>query len=241
MFMHSGDKEKYTFFKFEGKWLRGYDTFNHIASLGLDLHWRRKTAQFLARQLDGKMSKAHVLDLACGTGDMAIAVREAHPAGIIIGTDPSRDMLAFGRNKLHRLAQNSVYLVNTVKRLPFPQASFDAISCAFGLRNFSDLEGDISEMYRLLKPQGRLYALEFYQPQTLMAKLLLALYRRTIFPLLGFLLTSNIKAYRYLFSSIFRFKTTDEFVQLLARQGFGPAKIKPFFFGLVHLVVAEKP
>ncbi len=231
---------KYTFFKFEGDWLRGYDAFNHIASFGLDLRWRRKTARLLAQQLNRNGVKGAVLDLACGTGDMAIAVRKADGKSAIVGTDPSKDMLDHGKDKLSKLPENSIHLVNTVECLPFPDASFDAITCAFGLRNFSDLPGDLREMHRLLKPQGRIYALDFYQPQSWLTKSLLKAYNNTVFPLLGLLLTGHVKAYRYLFSSIFRFKTTGEFTSMLETQGFQCSTVKSFFLGLVHLVVAEK-
>lgn len=232
--------KRYTFFKFEGEWLRGYDAFNHIASFGLDLRWRRKTAQLLTQQLNGNQANAAVLDLACGTGDMALAVRKAGNGTVIVGTDPSKEMLARGKLKLKRLPENSIYLINTVERLPFPDASFDAITCAFGLRNFSDLPGDLREMHRLLKPHGRVYALDFYQPRSWFTKSFLKAYNSTVFPLLGFLLTGHVKAYRYLFSSIFRFLTTDEFRRMLEAQGFRRSTIKSFFFGLVHLVVAER-
>ncbi len=220
--------------------MRGYDAFNHIASFGLDLRWRRKTARLLAEQLDGHQANAAILDLACGTGDMAIAVRKANDSAMIVGTDPSKDMLDRGKVKLKELPGNSIFMIKTVERLPFSDASFDAITCAFGLRNFSNLAGDLQEMHRLLKPQGRIYALDFYQPQSWLTKSLLKVYNSTVFPLLGFLLTRHVKAYRYLFSSIFRFKTTGEFMGMLKTQGFKHSTMKAFFLGLVHLVVAEK-
>ena len=232
--------KKHTFFEFKGAMVQGYDRFNHLASAGQDIRWRKATAKHLKSFLSTRKSKTFVLDLATGTGDMAITIGRICTNVKIIGTDPSREMLFIGKEKLEQNHQNSISLVNTVSRLAFPNASFDAVICAFGFRNFTHLKDDLKELYRLLNDNGRIYALEFFQPKTKIADRLLKIYKKTLFPLLGFLLTGQIWPYKYLFSSIVRFKTPEEFSTLLNECQFKTIETQSFFFGLVHLIIAEK-
>jgi demethylmenaquinone methyltransferase/2-methoxy-6-polyprenyl-1,4-benzoquinol methylase len=114
------------------------------------------------------------------------------------------------------------------------------VTCAFGFRNFIYLDRDLQELHRVLKRGGRIYALEFYQPQSAFIGTLLQIYQRTVFPLVGYLVSRQTRAYKYLFSSIVGFKTREEFSGLLDKGGFLLLGSEQFFFGLAHLIVAEK-
>ncbi len=233
-------RRHYTRFKFEGTFTRGYDAFNHVATLGMDLYWRRKTAEQVSRDLGGAADAGIVLDLACGTGDMACAVARAVPGVRVIGSDPSAEMLSYGRDKLSAWA-GRIEVVQAVSLLPFPDGSFSAITCAFGVRNFIALADDLQESLRLLRPGGRLNVLEFFVPENFLIKAVLKSYNALVFPLLGFLLTGRVGPYRYLFNSIFSFKTVPDFSDLLKRTGFADIRIRRFFFGMVHLASGCKP
>jgi demethylmenaquinone methyltransferase/2-methoxy-6-polyprenyl-1,4-benzoquinol methylase len=233
-----GQKSRYTRFTFEGPFIKGYDAFNHIATFGLDLRWRCKTAESVRRDLHGSAVPGAILDLACGTGDMARAV--ALTAGRpVVGSDPSPTMLTLGNAKLAPL-NGRISLVRAVARLPFPDRTFSAITCAFGVRNFVNLAADLRESYRLLQPGGWINVLEFFVPQNFLIKTVLKTYNALFFPFLGFLLTGRVRPYRYLFNSIFSFKTVPEFTRLLTETGFAQVRVRSFFFGMVHLVSGRK-
>jgi len=233
-------RRHYTRFKFEGTFTRGYDVFNHVATLGLDLFWRRKAAEQVSRDLNGTACPGAVLDLACGTGDMAAAVARAHPGVQVVGSDPSAAMLHYGREKFETW-NGRIAVVQAVSLLPFPDGVFSAITCAFGVRNFVALADDLQESLRLLRPGGRLNVLEFFIPGNLLIKAVLKSYNALLFPFLGFVLTGRVGPYRYLFNSIFTFRTVPDFCTLLEGAGFRDIRIRSFFFGMVHLVSGGKP
>ena len=233
-------KVPYTRFKFEGQFIKGYDAFNHIATFGLDLVWRRKAAKILHQDLNGATGALPVMDLACGTGDMARAIVNAVPDAFVVGSDPSGSMMEHSREKLSPYS-GRIAMVRAVSKLPFADSAFSAITCAFGVRNFVQLSDDMSESLRLLKPGGRLYVLEFFVPQNLISKAVLKTYNALVFPFLGFLVTGRIAPYRYLFNSIFTFKTVPDFIALLSQSGYADVRAKRFFFGMVHLVSGRKP
>ncbi|HOT96024.1 MAG TPA: ubiquinone/menaquinone biosynthesis methyltransferase [bacterium] len=232
-------KSHYTRFKFEGPFIRGYDAFNHIATVGLDLRWRRKSATVVVREMRGSAATL-VLDLACGTGDMARAIAQVAPGARVIGSDPSQTMLFEGRDKLSDW-NGRIAMVRAVGRLPFRDASFAAITCAFGVRNFIHLEEEMREALRLLQPGGWIHVLEFFLPGNWLTRAVLKSYNALVFPFLGFILTGRIRPYRYLFNSIFTFRSVPDFTELLQRTGYGQVRVRRFFFGMVHLVSANKP
>jgi len=190
--------------------------------------------------LNGRAAPGVVLDLACGTGDMAAAVARAAAGVRVVGTDPSAEMLHYGRDKF-AASEGRIAVVQAVSLLPFPDGAFSAITCAFGVRNFVALNDDLQESLRLLQPGGRLNVLEFFVPGNLLIKAVLKVYNALIFPFLGFLLTGHVGPYRYLFNSIFTFKSVPDFCALLERTGFRDIRIRRFFFGMVHLVSGGKP
>jgi len=230
--------KSYTHFEFKGRFVIGYDAFNHAASLGLDLLWRARTARLIRQRLQSK-GRPVILDLACGTGDMIFAVEKALPAALTVGTDPSADMLQLGLKK--KTARSSPgQLFRAVSHLPFRDQTFNAITCAFGARNFVHLREDLQELWRLLRPDGAIYVLDFYVPKNRFVRGLLLFYNFLIFPFLGFLLTGRVGPYRYLYKSIFRFRTASDFMGLARQVGYCRVEKKGFFFGLAHVIIAQK-
>jgi len=227
-------KPDYTLYHFHGRVVRHYDAFNHLTSLGLDLLWRRATARRVARHLK---REALVLDVGCGTGDMALAVLRAASGVTPVGLDPSVEMLE--RLSMKRRGA-ALPLVCAVNPYPFQPARFDAITGAFVFRNFTRLPADLEELHRLLRSGGRLYALDFYRPERLIPHLMLRALESSIVPIIGWLLTGNSAPYRYLCASIRRFRSAAEFENILRETGYADVHRHSFFFGLVNLIVAQK-
>jgi demethylmenaquinone methyltransferase / 2-methoxy-6-polyprenyl-1,4-benzoquinol methylase len=232
--------KQHSYFDFSGPFLKGYDRFNHLASVGLDYYWRRKTAHKVAKYLTQQNWTGPVLDLACGTGDMAAAVHSRIAGALIFGSDPSADMLTMALQKKRRSNWNRFFPIRAVNQLPFYDGSLPAITCGFGVRNFVHLRQDMQECMRVLQSGGRIYLLDFYKPQNRFADALLHIYKKLAAPLIGVMLTGQIKPYRYLMTSMYGFRTPDEMMGLLIEIAMRPVEIHSFFFGLVHLVVAEK-
>jgi demethylmenaquinone methyltransferase / 2-methoxy-6-polyprenyl-1,4-benzoquinol methylase len=232
-------KASYSFYEFHGEVVKGYDLFNHLASAGLDFFWRRATARTVKKFTDG-LPAAPLLDLACGTCDMAMALAQQMPGRSIVGVDPSADMLQAARRKIQKPQFTGISLVRGVSRLPFADGRFAAVTCAFGLRNFIHLQQELKEIHRLLEPGGAIFALDFYRPQNRFGRLFLTAFNALLFPLLGFIATGKTKPYRYLFASIFKFAAPAEFESLLQSCGFDRTRRRAFFAGLVHVIIAEK-
>lgn len=229
----------YTHFEFSGRFLKNYDRFNHLASMGLDRRWRRVTARRAAAFYRQRGWNAPVLDLACGTGDMAAAIHQVLQA-VVIGSDPSAEMLDLAATKKNRRGWSRFHPVRAVSRLPLADASVGAITCAFGVRNFVHLQQDMDECRRVLQPGGRIYLLDFYKPQNRFSHGLLQVYKKIIAPAVGALITGQAKPYRYLMESMYAFRSPQAMMEVLTAGGLQAVDIHPFFFGLVHLVVAEK-
>lgn len=211
-----------------------YDRLNHIMSFGTDRGWRRKAVQEIA----DKAHPMHILDVATGTGDFAIAIaRKAHTDSQITGIDLSEKMLEVGRQKV---SENIRLEQGDVEALSFANDTFDRVSVAFGIRNFEHLEKGLSEMCRVLKPGGKLVILELSYPDN---RLLLAgykFYTLKIIPLLGKLISGNISAYRYLPQSVLHFPKEDVIIPMLHNVGFARARVRRFTFGVCLMYVAEK-
>ena len=184
---------------------RDYDRMNHLMTAGLDRCWRKRAVQ----GLHGK-----VLDVACGTGDMAMELLRQGCS--VTGVDLSKEMMAIAKRK----APQAEYRLADVERLPFGDASFDAVTCAFGVRNFVHLEQGLSEMLRVLKPGGRMVILELATPDSSLIRPFYNLYTRRIIPWLGQRLAGSREAYTYLPRSIERFPKGDAFLQLIQNSGF---------------------
>jgi demethylmenaquinone methyltransferase/2-methoxy-6-polyprenyl-1,4-benzoquinol methylase len=213
-----------------------YDFLNHFLSMGIDRSWRRK-----AISEAGKVSPKHILDVATGTGDLAIAALKLNP-DTVTGVDIAHQMLEIGKNKLHKLRlQDKITLqYGDSEQLPFSDNSFDAITCAYGVRNFGDLQAGLKEMHRVLRTGGRVVVLEFSQPKTFLVKQLYKFYFRYILPLLGKIVSRHSNAYTYLPQSVMAFPEGSRFCSILEDCGFKNAKARPLTFGITTLYIAEK-
>ncbi len=214
-----------------------YDVLNHTLSFGTDKTWRRKGISFLR-----PFSPKTILDIATGTGDLAIAMQKTLHAEHIIGADISEGMMQRGREKVEKegLAEHISFEKQDCTALTYPDCSFDAVTAAFGVRNFEDIERGIAEMYRVLRHGGHIMILELSTPERFPMKQLYGIYSRTIIPFVGRLLSREKAAYRYLPQSVRVVPQGRVMEELLARQGFAHAKARTFTFGICSLYTGTK-
>jgi demethylmenaquinone methyltransferase/2-methoxy-6-polyprenyl-1,4-benzoquinol methylase len=214
-----------------------YDQLNHLLSLNTDKLWRQKTAKEVAQS-----RPKTILDLATGTADLAIEIAKRNPEAHIIGMDISKKMLEIGESKIkeqHLENQIDLHLGNAA-RLPFPNNSFDAVTVAFGVRNFEDLEHGLTEIYRVLKPNGIVFILEFSMPEKPPIKQIYRLYFKHILPKIGKIVSKEPTAYSYLPNSVERFPKPQNFMQLLAEHNLKNKETKQLSFGIAMLYLAAK-
>ncbi len=210
-----------------------YDFLNHVLSANSDRRWRR----IAARSLNGRHRR--VLDLATGTGDLAIAL--AQEGRTVAGADFCLDMLAVAREKAAGPGSRRLSLsAADALALPFGEASFDAVTVGFGVRNFADLSRGLSEIRRVLRPGGKLLILEFSQPHGLWGALYRS-YSRRVLPRVGKLLSGSRQAYEYLNRSAREWPAKEEFSAALARSGFSNVSAKSLALGIVALHEAVRP
>ncbi len=231
---------RHSYFEFTGPFLTNYDRFNHLATFSLDCYWRRVTANKAANHMTQMSGEHRALDLACGTGDMAAALHRRTTDAVILGSDPSAEMLALARKKKQRLDWQRFFPIRAAGPLPLQEESVQVITCAFGVRNFIHLREDMQQCQRILQFGGRIYLLDFYKPENIFSRSLLFLFKVALAPVIGGLLTGQIKPYRYLMASMHAFRTPEEMDKLLQEIGLHSVEIHSFFFALVHLVIAEK-
>jgi len=208
-----------------------YDFLNHSLSLGQDVLWRRALVQGL-RLPPGAL----VLDLAAGTMDVALALRQHHPQARVLGADFSLAMLRRGQEKLRRRGQTGIFpLAGDANALPFPDGTFDALTIAFGVRNLPDHTWALQEMHRVLKPGGMVAILEFVPPSRGWLARAYGLYLTRLLPLIGRLFSRHASAYSYLAHSILHFPPAPEFARLLATVGFRDVCWQALTAGIVAL------
>ncbi|TPV95592.1 MAG: ubiquinone/menaquinone biosynthesis methyltransferase [Myxococcales bacterium FL481] len=216
----------------------GYDRANRLMSLGIDRAWR---ARAVDRLLSVGGSNAAILDLCAGTLDSSLVIHRRYPHATVRAGDFSVGMLEVGRRRLQGAAAQRIHPQQMdAHAIPAADASFDAIFCAFGLRNLSDLERATAEMWRCLKPNGRLVVLEFFRPTTWFSRGFHNVYNHTVLPAVGWACTGNLSAYRYLPRSIGRFVSTGEYTARLERAGFRSVTVEPLTFGIASIVSAER-
>lgn len=210
-----------------------YDRLNHLMSFGIDRVWRRKAVRAIA----DVSQPLQILDVATGTGDFAIAIeRKAHPGSSLTGIDLSEEMLAIGRQKA---SEGIRFLQGDCEALPFADGSFDRVSVAFGIRNFEHLEKGLSEMCRVLKPDGKLVVLELSYPDNALLCKCFKFYALKVLPRLGKLISGNGGAYRYLPESILSFPKEGIIIPMLQEVGFTQADVRKFTFGVCRMYVAR--
>ncbi|SUE35104.1 bifunctional demethylmenaquinone methyltransferase/2-methoxy-6-polyprenyl-1,4-benzoquinol methylase UbiE [Rikenella microfusus] len=218
---------------------RRYDLLNHLLSMNIDRRWRARVVKMILRQ-----SPESVLDVATGTGDLAIAVGRALPAAALTGVDLSPRMLRIGREKVAARFPGREFpmLEGDAERLPFADASFGAVTCGFGVRNFENLPRGLAEMYRVLRPGGRVYILEFSMPSQRNALgRLYRFYFRHILPGIGRIVSKDARAYTYLPESVGEFPYGERFRTLLSEAGFAAPQSEVLMGGIATIYTADKP
>lgn len=193
-----------------------YDHMNHLMTLGLDKRWRKQTVKRLSKLIP---QNSKVLDVACGTGDLAFSLAESSFS--VTGADLSEKMLSIAADKKqqHYPDYRIDFQQADVEQLPFADSTFDAITCAFGVRNFVHLERGLKEMLRIMKPEGSMVILELATPDSMIIKPFYNLYTHHIIPWLGSRIADNRKAYTYLPESIDHFPKGKAFMQIIEKLG----------------------
>ena len=207
-----------------------YDLANHLLSCGIDFYWRKRVAEIVASWRPDK-----IVDLATGTGDLALALQRKMPQAEIISADFSEEMLAIAKRKGVRQT-----MLADAMRLPFDDASVDCVTVAFGLRNMEDYGGALREMARVLKPLGHLLVLEFSLPRMSVLRAVYRFYLHRCLPLLGSFLTKKKSAYDYLGDSIEQFPNGHAMLRLMESSGFTNPSAEPLTGGIVTVYTADK-
>ena len=215
---------------------REYDGLNRVISFGIDIKWRNRVVALV-----GLHNPDTILDIATGTGDLAINLTKTN-AKKIVGLDISEGMLNVGREKIKvkELSHNIDMVLGDSENLPFDDGSFDAITVAFGVRNFETLETGLSEILRVLKPGGVFVVLETSVPKKFPFRQGYFLYTKIFLPLIGKLFSKDKQAYGYLSASEAKFPCGDAFNNILSQIGFIKVKDLPQTFGVATIYTAEK-
>ena len=212
-----------------------YDLLNRVFSMGIDQGWRRQVIRMVAQEPVEKL-----LDVATGTADLAILASKV--AGHVTGVDISDGMLAYGRVKIEEkgLKQRITLQQADSTALPFADGSFDAVTVAFGVRNYEDLESGLREMLRVLRPGGRLFVLEFSKPTRTPMRQLFRFYFHRVMPFVGRLVSKDSAAYTYLPKSVDAFPEGPRFVALLTVAGGREAKARTVTGGIATIYSTRK-
>ena len=215
-----------------------YDNLNRAMSFGLDRSWRRRAVDFVA-----EAGASRIVDIATGTGDFALSLAERSPDGYITGLDLSENMIKIGRKKIEEagMADRISLIVGDCLASPLPEGQADAVTVAFGVRNFSDLLAGYRSMRGMLRPGGRLCVLELSTPVNPLVRPIYKFYSAYIIPLMGRLVSKDRRAYSYLPESIAAVPQAEEMLDIMSRAGF----VNPYFqrltFGVCTLYTAVNP
>lgn len=212
-----------------------YDLLNHVLSMNIDRLWWWRTARTFRSLL--RKPGARVLDLCCGTGDMARALRKQSARGEIVGVDFSRGMLARGQQKFWSFAIHPVE--GDALNLPFADQSFDVVVSAFGFRNLANYEAGLREILRVLRPKGEIGILDFSEPGGMLGKMY-SFYFRNVLPKIGTMISGVSGPYSYLPASVSRFPAPSELVERMREVGFTDPSWTAYTFGIAGLYRARK-
>ncbi len=212
-----------------------YDFLNHTLSLGIDKIWRKKAINELK-----VVNPKKILDVATGTGDMAIEALRLNPDKVV-GIDISEGMMTFGREKLKKAGITNIVLEKgDSENINYPDNEFDAVMVAFGVRNFENLEKGLTEMNRVMRKDGKVAILEFSKPASFPFKQGYNFYFNNILPFIGKVFSKNNKAYTYLPESVKAFPDGSDFIKIMTKCGYLDCKEKRFMFGICTLYTAVK-
>lgn len=211
-----------------------YDRLNHILSFNIDRRWRR-------RAIRGMHPHTHVLDVAIGTADLSLEMLRQGKAEQITGIDLSQEMMAVGEKKVTEKQQGDIvnFVLGSALEMPFTNQQFDAVTCAYGVRNFSDLDRGLSEMHRVLQSEGELMILEFSYPTNRFIAWCYDLYFSHIMPFIGRILSHDPSAYSYLNRSVKHFIWGEQMCEHIRQAGFFDVNYQPLTFGITTIYRAK--
>ena len=214
-----------------------YDLLNRVLSFGIDQQWRNRAIKLLEQE-----KPRRILDVATGTGDLAIKALAIEPDRVV-GIDISEEMLEHGRAKIRErgLEDRITLRKGDAEKLPFSDCQFEAVVVAFGVRNFEHLEAGLREIMRVLTPGGRLVVLEFSHPHVFPIKHLYKFYSHVVLPAVGRVVSKNASAYHYLPASVDVFPSGEQFLSRLRDVGFVDPELIPLTFGIASLYSASRP
>ena len=210
-----------------------YDSLNHGLSLNIDRLWRKRAVAMMPHA-------THVLDVAIGTADLTIEMFRSGKVEKVTGIDLSTEMMAIGEEKCEKHDFQADFVFGNAQQMPFNDNTFDGVTCAYGCRNFSDLDAGLREMYRVLKPGGQVTILEFSYPNGKIIRPLYDFYFTYILPFIGRLVSRDKTAYTYLNRSVESFCWGEAFAQHLHDAGFCEEHFVPLTFGITTIYVARK-
>lgn len=221
-----------------------YDFLNHLLSLNIDKLWRQQGVSRLTCSAGACPSHAvHILDVAIGTGDLALELLRQHKADEVTGIDLSEEMMRIGQQKAVRAgqAEHIQFMRASAFDMPFEDNTFDAVTCSYGVRNFADLERGLREMHRVVRPGGQVMILEFSQPTNRLIAWVYDLYFMHILPHVGRLLSGDKTAYTYLNRSVKTFADARQMHEHLTHTGWERISHTPQTFGISTIYIAYKP
>ena len=214
-----------------------YDLLNHTLSMSIDRVWRRRVVGEVRRAEPGR-----ILDVATGTGDLAIAMARRIRDVQVLGVDLSEQMLAVARRKIEARGLDGRIVLDRgdAERLAVADASVDVATVAFGVRNFGDLGAGLRELARTIKPGGKVVILEFSRPRNRVFRALYEFYSYKILPRIGGLVSRDKRAYEYLPASVGEFPAPEEFMAMMARAGFRNCRARSQSFGIAQIYIGER-
>lgn len=214
-----------------------YDFLNHLLSMGIDKSWRRNLIKYLSR-----IDPEKVLDVATGTGDLAIQTSKALPNAKITGLDISQGMLDVGKSKIEKenLSHKIEMIYGDSEDMPFEDNTFNAVTVAFGVRNFGNILKGLKEMNRVLNPGGKVFILEFSRPKSSLFRAVFNFYFKYLLPVIGRITSKDPKAYKYLFESVQAFPAYDDFLSIMQEAGFKSNNYKIQTLGICSIYIGEK-
>ena len=214
-----------------------YDRLNHLLSMQVDRTWRRKVVRMAA-----KNAPREILDVATGTGDLAISLARKIAGSQVVGIDISEGMLEIGRRKVAErgLGERVILQAGDAEALDFADGRFDSVTAAFGVRNFGDIGAGLREMYRVTRPGGECLVLEFSEPTVPLFGWAYRIYFHMVLPKMGRAISKNNGAYAYLPESVTGFPAPDVFAEMMREAGFSEVSERRLTFGVAYIYTARK-
>ena len=219
-----------------------YDRLNHTLSLGIDRLWRNKAIDALGKYFPSKEGQGVLLDIATGTGDFAILAAKRLKPEHVTGADISLEMMEIAAHKVNQqgLERTISFQRQDCMNLTFDDNSFDAVTVAYGARNFESLDQGLREILRVLKPGGHLLMLELASPKSFPMKQLFWIYSHVVIPFVGWIFSRDVKAYNYLSDSVNAFPQGEVMERILKKNGYNKVVWRRFTFGICTMYLAEK-